>query len=170
MKFSLTWLLVAIAAAAPAQAPGSTQLRIHNEPWQLELSLGDLKPTQGFPSRADRQVSTYRNDKGVTLSVIVENARAPATLASCRNVFARRKQGKGGLVPVNEVQSQRGETAFQEYDFKLALKGKTIVHHNIFSCRVRGTHYIDVHASKIDYRPSDRDALMALVNSVKIVD
>ena len=33
-----------------------------------------------------------------------------------------------------------------------------------------GTYYIDVHASKLGYRPSDRNALVALVDGVSIAD
>ena len=170
MKLLLASLLLALAAGATAQASKPTELRFGNEPWRLLFSLGDLKPTQGVASRPDRDAFTYRNDRGVTLSIIVENAHAPATLASCRNVFARRKQGNGRLVPINEVQDQRGEAAIQEYDFTIDSKGTTVVHHNVFSCRVRGTHYIDVHASKMGYRPGDRPALLALVEGVKIVE
>lgn len=36
--------------------------------------------------------------------------------------------------------------------------------------RVRGTYYIDVHASRIRYRLTDHDALMALIDGVAIVD
>lgn len=161
-----------LAAAAPAQAPKPTELHFGNEPWRLVVSATGMKPIEGVPSKPDRQVFTYHNDAELTvLSVIVENAHAPATLASCRDVFARRKQqGAAGLLPVNEVQAQRGEAATQEYDLVVPYQGKTITQHNVFSCRVRGTYYIDVHASKIDYQPAERDKVLALVDAVAIVD
>ncbi|HEX6741367.1 MAG TPA: hypothetical protein VF079_06185 [Sphingomicrobium sp.] len=154
-----------LAAGAPA-AP--TELRFGSEPWHLALSLGGLKPTQGVESTADRQAWTYSNDKGTILSVIVENAHAPADKASCRDVFERRK---ADLKPANEVQGERGDAATQEYDFQLDFRGKAIVQHNIFSCRVRGTWYIDAHVSKIGYDAArDRAALLALLDGVAIVE
>src|SRR5207253_2773617 len=95
---------------APA-APKPTELHFGSEPWRLALSLGDLKPTEGAPSSADRHVYTYSNDRLEVLSVIVEDAHSPATLDSCRDVFARRKQG---MPIVNEVQGQSGDAATQE--------------------------------------------------------
>lgn len=164
-------LSLLLLAAAPS-AQSSTILPVEGASWRLAVPLGDLKPTQGFPSRQDRQVRTYRDGRGTMLSVIVENARQPATLASCRNVFDRRKGGTPGpnIRLINEVQSQRGQIAIQEYDFEIDSGGRKTLHHNVHSCRARGTHYIDVHASKMDYRPSDRAALIALVESVAIID
>ena len=169
MKLASAPILIAlvVSASSSAQPPKPTELRFANVPWHLALSLGDMKPTEGFPSRPDRDVFTYGDGKGTILSVIVENAHAPATLASCRDVFARRK---AGMQPANEVQGQRGDAATQEYDLKVDIQGETIVHHNVFSCRVRGTFYIDAHASKVRYQPGDRDALMALLDGVAIVE
>ena len=161
-------ILIALVVSASSSAqPKPTELRFANVPWHLALSLGDMKPTEGFPSRPDRDVFTYGDGKGTILSVIVENAHAPATLASCRDVFARRK---ASMQPVNEVQGQRGDAATQEYDLKVDFQGEAIVQHNVFSCRVRGTYYIDAHASKIRYQAGDRDALMALIDGVTIVE
>lgn len=161
-------ILAALASSTAFAAPRQpTELRIANVPWHLELSLGDMKPVEGFPSRPDRDVFTYRSDQGAILSVIVEDAHAPATLDSCRDVFARRKAGVGAI---NEVQGQSGDAATQEYDVKVDFQGQTIVQHNIFSCRVRGTYYIDGHVSKIAFVPADRAALMALIDGVKVVD
>lgn len=170
MKLLLTSLFVLLAAAAPPQKPKPTEVHVDNEPWHLELSLDGFQPAEGFPSSVNRQILTYRNGRGTMLSVIVENAHAPATLASCRRLFARRMQGGGGPIPVNEVQRHRSDASFQEYDLKIGSNGATMLHHNIYSCRVRGSYYIDVHASKVPYQPGDRDALMALVDSVRIVN
>lgn len=170
MKVALASMLMAAPGLAAAPSAQPAEIRPAGEPWHLSLSLGDLTPVQGYPSRQDREVRTYRNGSGVTLSVIVENARAPATLASCRNVFARRKQGRGSMIPINESQREANGTVFQEYDLSMEAVGKSGLHHNIHSCRARGTYYIDVHASKANYRPADRAALLALVNGVTIVD
>ena len=174
MKLASAPLLVALVASAPSSAQSSkpTELRFADVPWHLALALGDMKPAEGFPSRPDRDVFTYSDGKGTILSVIVENAHAPATLASCREVFERRKLGNPGegILLVNEVQGQRGDAATQEYDLKIDSHGEAIVQHNVFSCRVRGNYYIDAHASKIRYRPGDRNALMALIDGVTIVE
>src|SRR5262245_34457571 len=149
MKFMLL-AAIAVSAAASAQAP--SELRFGSEPWRLALSLDGFKAYEGVPSTADRQVYSYSNGLRV-ISVIVENAHAPATLASCRDVFAQRKQKSvQGIFPTNETQGQRGDGATQEYDLELNFQGKAIVQHNAFACRVRGNYYIDVHASKMDYR------------------
>jgi hypothetical protein len=166
MKLIAASLLVGLAYSAALAAPNPTELRIADVPWHLELSLGDMKPIEGFPSRPDRDAFTYQNANAI-LSVIVENAHVPATLDSCRDVFARRKTGMGAI---NEVQGQRGDAATQEFDLKTEFQGRTIVQHNIFSCRVRGTYYVDTHVSKIAYVPADRPALMALIDGVKIVE
>jgi len=174
MKLASAPILIALVASAPssAQSPKPTELRIANAPWHLALSLGDMKPAEGFPSRPDRDVFTYSNGKGTILSVVVENAHAPATLASCREVFERRKLGNPGegIRLVNEVQGQQGEAATQEYDLTIESGGQTIVQHNAFSCRVRGTYYIDVHASGIRDKPGNQAPLWSLIDGVAIVE
>lgn len=163
----------ALAAATPVQAKKPITLQVGNQPWHLVLPSGELKPIEGAPSSPDRQIFTYRSGQMV-LSVIVENAHEPATMASCRSVFAQRKQqGTGGMRVSNEVQSLRGEAATQEFDLKLGAidpKLAAVVEHDIYSCRVRGTYYIDVHASKLPYQPGDHAALMALADGVAIVN
>lgn len=160
-------LLVILSATAPAIAQKTTELHFGSEPWHLELSLGDLKPSGGAESRPDRKVYTYADKQGAVLSVIVENAHAAANIESCREVFQRRK---ADIQPDDEVQGGRGDAVSQEYDWKLEFRGKPVVQHNVFVCHVRGTYYIDVHASKIPYIPSDHDALMRLVDAVTLVD
>jgi hypothetical protein len=162
-------LLTALAAAASAYAPEPAEVRVDNETWYLQLPSGDLQPIEAVPSTADRKVLTYRV-RDMTLSVIVENAHAPATIASCREVFDGRQQGMAQFGLANEVRSQRGDAAIQEHDLTIDDRGQRVAHHDIFSCRVRGFYYIDVHASKTGYRPGDHDALMALVSEVRIVD
>lgn len=164
----LVLLAIAVTAAAPAETPKTKVL--HYDRWSLVIPLAGLKPTNGFPSRPDRDIFTYTNGRLTEVSVIVENAHAPATLASCRDVFAQRKQGYEDIRDVqliNEIEGQRGDAATQEYDVRLP---NGAIHHNIFTCRVRGNYYIDVHASKLGYRPSDRNALVALVDGVFIAD
>jgi hypothetical protein len=156
-----------LAALVPASASSkATELHFGTEPWHLALTLGGLKPSQGAPSSPDRQIFTFDDDRGTILSVIVENAHEPATMASCRNEFAQRTEA--GMF--NETKGEHGEGATQEFDLKFDLQGQPAVWHQAYSCRVRGTYYIDVHASRIRYRPTDHDALMALIDGVAIVD
>ena len=160
--------LVILSAAAPAKMTKTIQLHFGSEPWHLELSLGGgLKPSDGPESSPDRQVYFYEDGQGTVLSVIVENAHEPANIDACREVFQRRK---ADIQPNDEVQGSRGDAATQEYDWKLDFQAKWVVQHNVFACRVRGTYYIDVHASKIPYVPSDHDALMRWVDAVDVVD
>jgi len=168
MKLIAGSILIALVASAPSLAQSSKpiELRFANVPWHLELSLGDMKPIQGFPSRPDREVFTYRNDKAI-LSVIVENAHAPATLDSCRDVFERRK---AGMELSKDVQGQRGDAATQEYNLSFGDRKAMAFQHNVYSCRVRGTYYIDVHASRINYEPVNQDGLWALIDGVAIVE
>jgi hypothetical protein len=166
-KITRSLLAICLTASVPASAsPKPKELRFGTEPWHLALSLGRLKPSQGAPSSPDRQIFTYEDGRGTILSIIVENARAPATIASCRDVFARRAEA--GMV--NQVLGERGDAATQEYDLKLDVQGQPMVWHHAHSCRVRGTYYIDVHASRMGDRPTDRDALIALIDGVAIVD
>ena len=170
MRLFLLAIAMATTTAAAAEASKTKILHFGNEPWHLILSLSGLTPAEGFPGSPDRDVFTYTNDRLMNLSVVVENAHAPATLASCRDVFAQRKQGYDGITGVqliNEIEGQRGDAATQEYEVRLPNRA---IHHNVFSCRARGTYYIDVHVSKLGYQPSDRDALMALMDAVTIVD
>lgn len=167
MKLISTWFLAALASSAAIAAPKPTELRIANVPWHLELSLADMKPIEGYPSRPDRDVFTYKIDEGGILSVIVENAHSPATLAGCRAVFERRKAGMG---LTRDVQAQRGDAATQEYNVSFGDPKAMAFQHNVYSCRVRGTYYIDVHAARIHYEPVQEDGLRALVELVKIVE
>ena len=58
----------------------------------------------------------------------------------------------------------------QEYDWRTVVDGRTYLQHNLFSCRVRGNYYIDVHASTLSPGPGDAAVLRGLVDGVRIVD
>ena len=66
-----------VTTAAEAKKP--IELHFGDQPWHLVLLAADLKPIPGAPGGPDRQIFTYRNDRKMLLSVMVENANEPAT-------------------------------------------------------------------------------------------
>ena len=162
-------LLALLIGLAGSDLADSIIFRVDGQHWHLLLPPDDLEPTEGLPSSVDRQIRTFRSGDGLMLSIIIQNMHAPATMEGCLELFERRRIGHAGISAANETHGVSGDTGFQEYDYELGAN-RTTLHHNIFSCRVRGTYFIDVHASKLGYRPSDRAALKALVDGVKIID
>jgi hypothetical protein len=158
------------AAAASAKAPAPTELPVFGVPWHLSLALGAMKPFVLEPGRPGRQTYDFHTDDGTSvMTIAVENVEEPATLDGCRDVFDRRPGRIGGELKGLHAE-QRGDSAMQEYDWYGTVEGRAYVQHNVFSCRVRGTYYIDVHASKLTPGPGDAAALRALVDGVRIVE
>ena len=161
-----------LAAAPPATAKDKPiELRVGNEPWRVVLAAPGMKKAEGAPSRPGRQIYTFQNTKTFTmLSVIVEDAQAPATMASCRDVHERRAKALPSDIRSTEKHELRGEAEFQEYTLALPVPGEPILQHHVHNCRIKGNYYIDAHASKLRYKPADRDALVAVLDAVTIVE
>lgn len=159
-----------LAAPLAAERAGAlSDLHFGKEKWHLALSLPGLKPAQADRSNPDRQSFYYMSeDRSVIVSVIVENAHAPAKMASCHRVFEQR--AKAPFISKLEIKAgKRGDAALQEYTVNLSPDGSKVQRH-IHTCRVRGNYYVDVHASKSLYVPADRALLLALVDGVTIAE
>ena len=143
MRLPLTPSIAATLLAAPLLAQGIAalpDLHFGKEPWHLALTLPGLKPAQADKSNPDRQTFYYVNeDRSVIVSVIVENARTRATMASCRRVFEQR--AKAPFIDHLEIKAgKRGEAALQEYTVNLSPDGSKVQRH-IHTCRVRGNEH-----------------------------
>lgn len=171
MRILAIFGMAAATFAAPlvAESAALPDLHFGREKWHLSLSLPGLKPAQADKANPDRQSFYFMSeDRSVIVSVIVVNAQAPATMASCKRVFEQR--AKAPFITKVEIKAgKRGEAALQEYTVNLAPDGSKVQRH-IHTCRVKGNYYIDVHASKSLYTPADRSTLLALVDGVTIVE
>lgn len=169
MRFALPLASALIAAPLIAQSGSLPDLHFGREKWHLSLNLPGLAPAQADKANPDRQTFYYMSEnRSVIVSVIVENAHAPAKMASCHRVFEQR--AKAPFIAKVEIKAgKRGDAALQEYTVNLAPDGSKVQRH-IHTCRVRGNYYIDVHASKSLYGAADRKMLLALVDGVAIVD
>jgi len=171
--FTLATLAAAALAAPPPNttpATPTTELHSPDVPWHLTLALGNLKRFELEPDRPHHSEFDYRTDDGnMILGVAIEDVVEPATLAQCREVSDSRAAESGdGTKGLKTWQS--GEAVMQEYEWHTTLNGHPYVEHNVYSCRVRGTHFINVHAVKLDPGPSDAAMLRTLVENVRIVD
>lgn len=162
-------LLLATLVTALAAAPAPIRLPVANAPFHLTVELGGMKPFELDPSRPGRQTfSFHTNDGNSVMTIAVEDVEEPATLAGCREVYDRRPARIGGELRGYHVE-QHGEAAMQEYAWYTTVDGRAYVQHNVFSCRVRGTYFIDVHASALNPKPGDAARLRTLVDRVRIV-
>jgi hypothetical protein len=162
-------LFLAPLALAAAAAPAPTRLAVANAPFHLTVELGNMTPFKLDPGRPGRQTFDFHTGDGNSvMTIAVEDVDEPATLAGCKEVFDRRPGKIGGEFNEYHVE-QHGEALMQEYDWHTTVAGRAYVQHNVFSCRVRGNYYIDVHASALNPRPGDAARLRALVSKVRIV-
>ena len=130
----------------------------------------------GFVAQVDemqkngRQYLMAANDKnGMNLSVSLERSPQGADANTCPEYVRKRVEGLSGLGLQDVRYFTVGGMAAAEF-LVPELKGIKLRQKNLVACTAREDVYVDVHLSKVQFKPDDEPLFTSLINSVSIAD
>jgi hypothetical protein len=157
-------LLRAQNASGPA-----LQISMPDEPWTLAFSARDFKTEMNGLQPDGRMYLLATSKKtNVELSVFLEKVNGEATLADCQNNQKERAEQKADYKRENIETRESNGMAILEYTIP-EVSGTPIQQRNLFACIPKGDIYVDIHFSKILYKPDDEKLLSDLLNSAQFI-
>jgi tetratricopeptide (TPR) repeat protein len=159
---------MAILGQEPKQ-PEALRVRLPGKSWELQvdtpgfaIQINETKPD------GKRYLVAENKASGVTLSVTLEQVEGEARVEDCRRIQRERiKTSELKVVDVKE--SQIGDMAVSEYVFP-TIGGVAFQQKNVFGCTAKEDVYVDIHLSKVQFKPADQGLFTAILKGVRIAD
>lgn len=154
-----------------AQSPSGSALQVTppDEPWALALSVKDFKVEKNGSQPDGRVYLLATNNKtNVTLSVTLEKVEGDASLSDCRETQKERVEQPADYKRENVETRESNGMVILEYTIP-EFQGAPVHQRNLFACIPKGDIYVDIHFSKILYKPEDEKLLSDLLNSAQFI-
>jgi tetratricopeptide (TPR) repeat protein len=136
--------------------------------WSVTMDLkGFTIDSNGLQSDGRYYLRSHA-DPGFAFSIYLEKVQGSADNAGCRDSLSQRADTAKAMAE-DIQQSESGPMELLQYMI-VEFKGATVHQKNVFGCISREDVYVDVHASKILYKPEDEPRLLALLQSVHFVE
>jgi len=133
------------------------------------LSAKDFKIEMNGLQPDGRMYLVATNKKtNVEQSVFLEKVKGEATLADCQNTQKERAEQKADYKRENIETRESNGMVILEYTIP-EVSGVPIQQRNLFACIPKGDIYVDIHFSKILYKPEDEKLLSDLLNSAQFI-
>ena len=170
----LTVVLLSTAADNAQDAPVSSKFEVWlpGKPWALELD------GTGFTARANeiqpdgRRYFQAENTKTrAVVSVYLEASKALAQPGECKHSLEEKLKRNSALASGSlrgVVYRESGEMQILEFTLP-ELDGVPTSQKNIFGCLIKDDVFVDLHISKVFFKPTDRPLFDALLQSVHFV-
>src|SRR5262249_17702218 len=153
-----------------ALKPAAPALTVPKAPWKLAFSGQSLtQVTQQYKPDGQSGYSVLiDNVNKMTISVFIEPAVKCKSSRDCRDMVW--KAGNPAWKnPKNVALSELGDISY--FEFLLPeIAGKPIRQQNVYAEYVFGNYWIDLHISKVEYRPEEHKLFEDLIRSVKFED
>jgi hypothetical protein len=167
---TLAIVCLTIAAGAQKQS-GDSKLGVTlpSAPWTLVFDVKDFAVKVNEIQPDGRAYIDANNDKThVTLSVFLEDAGSPATADGCAENQKKRMEQKSPFKRDNIETKITNGMNIVEYTIP-EFQGAPVQQRNIFACIPKDNIYVDVHLSKILFKPQDQtlfDEVLAAMHFV----
>jgi hypothetical protein len=147
--------------------PGRLDFTSSAAPWIFTIAAADFDIAESKQSPDGKQsYFLFRDEKtGVIASIYIEPAVKCADSASCRN-FVRTANLSQVTGAENVASSEIDMVSVFEYLLP-KVKDLTVRQYNMYAEFVRDGLWVDLHISKLQYKPEDHKLFEALVRSVK---
>jgi len=138
--------------------------------WAVVInSSGFVTKVKGM-QKDGRQYLFATNDKsGVDISVSLERTTSPADASTCPAFLRKRVEGLQSLGLQDVKYFTAAGMAAAEY-LVPEMQGYKLRQKHLIACTAKEDVYVDVHLSKVQFKPEDEPLFMSLVNSVSVVD
>lgn len=191
MTNKIRWLFALIAVTgcpilagaqkpAPSADTGRTVVSLPDKQWGVQIDLSGFAVKSNGVQQDGRSYLLAENDKThVTVSATLEKGDSGQPSTGCKEIMQARVTGTpqskvAGFEKKNVKIWQSEDRTFMEYLIP-TLKGPggtelPINQINRFLCLVHDNVFVDLHASKVDFHPSDEKLIAAVLDSVQIRD
>ena len=155
-----------IGGAASAQEK-RLEFTVPESPWTLTISSDDFHMAQEKTRSDGRGAYFYLVDEkqNVNLSMFIEPVKDCKDSKSCRDMLW--KLGNPEWVkPQNVVQSEMGDASVLEFLIPV-YQGMAIRQQNVYAEFVVDGFWVDMHLSKVLYKPEDHKLFERIIKSIK---
>ena len=164
----LLTILVISPLAGNSKDSDAVVISLPGKAWSVSADLkGFTVDTNGL-QKDGRYYLMSHADPGFAFSIYLEKVRGAANSAGCRDSLSQ-KADRAKAMAEDIQQSESGSMELLQYMI-VEFKGAKVHQKNVFGCLFRDDVYVDAHASKTLYKPEDEPRLMALLQSVQIVE
>jgi tetratricopeptide (TPR) repeat protein len=171
--FGLILVLLCCTAAAHAARQGTASplsMNFPGEPWALAVDAPGFKVSKNGMQPDGRDYLLASNPAtNVELSIVLEKVQGAATADDCeRNQKARLAQ----KVPYERTDIGTRETAgMMIFEFTIPeFSGAPVQQRNAFACIPKNDVYVDIHLSKIQFKPKEEALFDSVLASIHFVD
>jgi hypothetical protein len=169
-KLSLiTWTLLlcqAIVSAGPLQEK-RIEFTLPQVPWTLTMPAADFKMAQKQIKQNGIGAYYYLTDttQNINLSMYIEPVKDCQDSKSCRDMVW--KMGNPAWEnPQNVIQSEMGDVSYFEFLIP-RIQGQPIRQQNMYAEFVVEGFWVDLHISKVLYKPEEHEMFERIVKSIK---
>ena len=165
----ITWTLLlcqAIVSAEPVQEK-RIEFTLPQAPWTLTMPADDFQMAQKQMKQDGIGAYFHLVDKtqGVNLSMYIEPVKDCKDSKSCRDMVW--KLGNPAWEnPQKVVQSEIGDVSFFEFLIP-SFQGMPIQQQNMYAEFVVNGFWVDLHLSKVRYKPKDHKLFEQIIKSIK---
>jgi hypothetical protein len=162
---------VPASSATPGTGSVSSGLRKVTYPgktWSLVLELPgfEIKDRSVRPDASGVRVYGENRDTGVHISIFLEKAGRAGDAKVCRD-FYWKKRSRAAVKRDDVRFSERDGMALVEYLVR-HFRGRLVNHRNLNAYMSHDGVWVDIHLSKIDFRPEHQDLFEAILATVRI--
>jgi tetratricopeptide (TPR) repeat protein len=170
LKSILTYTLIFLCLVTSGQniKADISNLSLPNIDWSLSLDLNNFEVSENnvSPDGNARQILANQESQALTVSVFIENADHDGNSVECRTFYWSQAE-KSPLPKENLTQYEKNNIAFVEFDTK-EFQGNKVDFHSMNAYLSTEGYWIDIHISKIGYKPEDKVLFDQIVNTIKI--
>ncbi len=162
-------LLGAFGALAWSQTEGSAnalEVSFPGKTWAVQIDSPGFTVKRNERKPDGRQYLFAINEQtGLVLSVTLEQSPNGADPKTCSDYLHKRMQSMAPFAPSDVRYSTAGTMPVVEY-LVAELEGKPLQQKNFVACTAKEDVYVDIHLSKVQFKPEDETLFTSLLGKV----
>jgi CRISPR/Cas system-associated protein endoribonuclease Cas2 len=161
-------LFLGFSTAALAQKANGAKLEVTmvNEPWTVGFDIKDFSVKENRLQPDGRVYLLAENEKTmVTLSVYLERVQGSASASGCQETQKARLDEKVEYRREKIETRQSADMEIVEYTIP-EFGGVPVQQRNLFACLPKDDVYVDIHLSKVLFKPAEERLFTEILNSV----
>ncbi len=157
-----------VSAQQDAGAP-KVSVTLVSEPWILAFDVKDFAVKTNELQPDGRAYLLAENQKtSITLSVYLERVPGIATSADCAEIQKKRVEEKVDYKREKIETRESSGMAIVEYTIP-EFSGAPIQQRNLFACLPKDDVYVDIHLSKVLFKPKDEELFNSILNAAHFI-